>query len=635
MKRIYILLTAVSLFMFRLSTAGEIYVETTVDDNVITLPIEAKEYLESKKLDYNLDPSVHSPLGNFTGATIKYKPNDLISTDSTYLLFSLQNAYISPRIEKCWLVFYEHNGLDTNGDGIGETSYDLNKDGDTHDSFVLARSVNITENKILFRTIEFFLGSYHPQSIFYLACSEPGENYLADINRYSWEPPSTFDTRYNLVLNMKKTPQIILRRSSGDDVCIKVSRAFLCCPSEEQNGLLTEEKCFMDFKQQFYLDMEPKISYIDSFTRLNTVDCSNSKSGILRCYDQRVEPHKRFVDESSGYILDSNSCTDELASSGIISLKNNPDNDIEDPIILSPLTGWRGSLVIKFYDTEKKYSCNNTAVGYKALDFRNDRIFIDNNGSPNSNTLGDPIDERGLNDIPFVPGEVCEASVNVYESGAPSSDTLIAPQVTGWRDDVYIGVDGTNKLEKIKWGLSLNFSIYDNDDSFVYSHFLSESSESILKKLDSCCYELDKGGYFLYWKPNGDEAYIPYMLNTNLFRVIVSNNSCWDAEIYARVWDEKGRVVDNVYIGVVKANSVRVVYGNEIFSKARKVLPELGKGSSPLYSTILTVSAPKRDVEFAAYDFRNGKSKMIPVYDLGGSEKTYRNVNFVQDPFDK
>jgi hypothetical protein len=50
---------------------------------------------------------------------------------------------------------------------------------------------------------------------------------------------------------------------------------------------------------------------------------------------------------------------------------------------------------------------------------------------------------------------------------------------------------------------------------------------------------------------------------------------------------------------------------------------------------ILTVGAPKRDVEFAAYDNRANKTKMVPVYDLDAHDWTYRNVPFYQDIFEK
>ncbi|NPA53210.1 MAG: hypothetical protein GXO21_00925 [Aquificae bacterium] len=154
---------------------------------------------------------------------------------------------------------------------------------------------------------------------------------------------------------------------------------------------------------------------------------------------------------------------------------------------------------------------------------------------------------------------------------------------------------------------------------------------------EPCCYDADRVAYFKKWEPNGTQAYVPYMLNLNQFRVIVSNNSCWDADIYARVWDSKGRVIDNVYIGTVGANSSKLLFGDEIFKKAQAQYPELGKDASPLYSMILTVGAPRRDVEFAAYDNRAGKTKMVPVYEANvhDTQGGYRNAEFFQDVFQK
>jgi hypothetical protein len=629
-------LLSLELGVSSLGIAGELFVHTTAPDGKITIAEEARDYLTERGIDYNLDPAVLSPLGNPTGARIVYKPKSALKLGDA-IIMRFYNAYVSPNISKCWLVFYEKNGLDMDGDGIGDTDYNLNGDIDVNDSYVIGESLNITKNSILFRISDYKGPKFNNldlNSILYLTCRETHEPLFREENRDIVDPPATHNDMYNVVLNLKKTTSIILRDEGSSSVCIEIPEAFSCCPVESLHDLIATKKCFIDFKKQFSLDMEPRISYIDSYPSLDNANCSNSKSGLVKCYLDSSNPLRKFVDESSGDILESSSCTDEYASSGVITLKNNPDNDIEDPIHLLP-DGWKGKLKISFYNMDSKYTCDTTATGYRGLDFENDRMFVDNNGSPNSNQPGDPVNRRGINDIPLNPGRECTSLVDVFETGSASSDTLIAPQITGWSDDVYIGVNGTDYLKMTKWGLSLDFTIYNDNDEAVYSYSLSESSESILQKIDDCCYERDTGGYFLFWKPNGDEAYIPYMLNNSNFRIIVSNNSCWDAEIYARVWDEKGRVADNVYIGTVGANSVKLLYGNQIFAKAQMENPNLGKKASPLYSVILTVSAPKRDIEFSAYDNRSGKTKMIPVYDLNAHEWTYRNVEFIQDTFEK
>ncbi len=616
---------------------GEIFIETSASDGKITIAKEARDYLTTNNIDYNLDVDVLSPLGNPTYARIKYESKDTVLTWGDFLLFHLSNAYFSSRLGKCWLMFYEHNGIDVDGDGIGDNDFNLNNDYDTNDGYIIAESLKIDKNDILFRVSDYKAPSFNSvpsNGILYLSCTESGEPFLTDMNRDITDPPAQHEDRYNIVINIKKPSSIILRDEGASSVCIEVPESYSCCPISRVNGLIAEKKCFIDFKQQFDIDINPKISYINAYDNLNNPSCSNSKSGIIKCVVDNPKILKRFVDESSGYILTSNSCTDEYASSGVISILNNPDNDIEDPIHLLP-SGWKGKLKVSLYDMNNKYRCDNSSSGYKALDFTNDRVFIDNNGSPNSNASGDPINRRGINDIPLTPGKSCSTTADVFETGSPSSSTVIAPQVTGWSDDVYIGVNGEEFLRMIKWGLSLEFDIFDNDNNLVSTYTLSESSEKVLRKIDTCCYDRDTGGYFLFWKPSGDEAYVPYMLNTDKFRIVVSNNSCWDAEIYARVWDEKGRVADNVYIGTVKANSVKVLFGNQIFSKARSENPDLGKGTSPLYSVILTVGAPKRDVEFAAYDNRETKTKMIPVYDLSGESWTYRNIDLDEDSFEK
>jgi len=125
------------------------------------------------------------------------------------------------------------------------------------------------------------------------------------------------------------------------------------------------------------------------------------------------------------------------------------------------------------------------------------------------------------------------------------------------------------------------------------------------------------------------------MMNSNLMYVKVANNSCWDAEVYAKVWDEDGDFVDNVYLGVVPAHGGNIFWGNQIFKKAKALNPALGGGYGT-FSAILTVGAPKRDVEFAAGDSRDGKGKMLPVYDASfDNDGGYRNKDFDEDYFEQ
>lgn len=623
------------------ANAGKIYTYITPasPDNEITLPNEAREVFSNKNVEYNLDPSVPSPFGNYTGARIVYKPEGTLNY-LDYLVISLDNAYFSDKIKKCWLVFYEHNGLDTDGNGVGDASYDLTNDGDTNDSVVIAEAIRIEKGNALFRVTDYKPPRYrnfHPQSILYLACAEKGEPPIIDENRDYAGPPAEYNDMYNLVIKFKKpsgTP-IIIRDKDKNSICIEVPDASTCCPSTPLIQLTTKEKkCFINFKNQFSIDMTPAVSYINTYPDLDNADCDNSKSGLIKCYLKGTEASHRFVPSGSSGILSSDNCTEEHASGGWITINNNPDNDIDDPVHLSP-TGWKGKISIEMYDMNGKYRCDNSPQGYKGLDLN--RMFIDNNGERDSNATGDPVDARGTNDIPISSGKNCSAEAYVYESGTPSSDAIIAPLSRGWEDDIYIGVKSDEYLKMIRWGLKFTLSILDNDNNEVYKYTLTESDEPVLRKVDklSCCYDNDFAGYFLLWKPNGDEAYVPYMLNSNQFRVIVSNNSCWDAEIYGRVWDSRGRVVDNVYLGKIGKNSVKILTGDYIFAKARQFNPLIGKNASPLYSVILTVGAPKRDIEFAAYDNRNEKSKMIPIYDLDSHEWTYRNVDFDTDAYNQ
>jgi len=189
-----------------------------------------------------------------------------------------------------------------------------------------------------------------------------------------------------------------------------------------------------------------------------------------------------------------------------------------------------------------------------------------------------------------------------------------------------------DRLYWVKWGLKEVLTLYDNNGTRRFTVSLDDSAKCT--KWD-CCYDNEGiAHHFKKWEPNGDEAYIPHILDNNLNYVKVANNSCWDAEVYARVWDETGNFVDNVYLGIVPAHGGKVLWGNEIVKAAKELNPKIGENSKT-FSVILSVGAPKRDVEFAAGDSRDGKGKMLPVYDLNGEFKYYRNVDFDHDAFEE
>ncbi len=610
-------------------------------NDMITIPCEASDYLVGK--DYNLDPNVLSPMGNPTGVIIKYRPaNQLNNADN--IVIRLHNAKFGSNLTKCWLVFYENNGIDTDRDGVGDTSVDINRDGDHYDMIIVAETRGDVQGQ---EAVELNVGDagrgIPANAIYYLWCAELGEPNLVDADGTMGSPqnPDNY-TRYAPVINISadlyepnSTDTCLPPQEAGKKVCLSAD-GFTCCGFNSRNpiaGYHAPEKCIIDTKCQFLLGMKSSLSIIDMYPRsLGTATCSNSKSGIIRCYEETYEPGTAFVPEGGNDdILTTSSCTDLHAADGRVTIYNDPDDLVDDDIILGPSTGWSAKFEASIYDKDGKYACSNVGAGglpgYAALDFPGHNVYLDNNGDETSDSA---------NNIEFVPGKACTLVANV-ENGDPATGTNTTIKIrtnSVWTDDVYMGVNGRDRLWWVRWGLEEKLKIYGPDNDLAFTVSLDEE-EAANCAPDKCCYDADKVAYFKKWEPNGDEAYVPYMLDSNMFRIVVSNNSCWDAEIYARVWDNKGNVVDNIYLGKVGKNSVRILTGDYIASKARREHPNLLRRMAPLYSVILTVGAPKRDVEFAAYDNRNGKSKMIPVYDNGAHEWTYRNVEFYQDPFEK
>ena len=623
------------------------------ENDMITIPCEATDYLAKPGVEYNLDPSERSPMGNLTGVIIKYKPaNQLNNADN--ISIQLINAEFGSTLRKCWLVFYEHQGIDANNDGMGDTDFDVNGDGDAKDMIVVAETRTNVQNTPVIKLNVGDAGRGIPSNaIYYLWCAETDEANLVDVNKGSGDTPAGPDNDMEYAPVIKITADLYDANSTdtctwpgeGKKVCLK-TWGYTCCPSNEESpGYQTNpdmEYCIIDTKCQFLLGMRASLSIIDMYPRsLGTVSCEDSKSGLIKCYEPTYEPGTAFINEGDNDdILTSNSCTDLYAADGNVIIYNDNDDNVDDDIVLGSY-GWSAKFDASIYDVDGNYACDNTnAYGmkkgpYKALDFDNDRMFLDNNGNPNSNVAGDPVNRRGTNDIPISAGRACSLSADVV-NGDPATGTSTTIKIrrdSTWADDIYMGVN-KRRLWWVRWGLEESLKIYSPDNDLAFTVSLDEEEAA---KCDDrkCCYDADGVAYFKKWEPNGDEAYLPYMIDSNMFRVIVSNNSCWDAEIYARVWDSKGHVVDNIYLGKVGKNSVRILTGDYIAAKAKREHPDLLRRISPLYSVILTVGAPKRDVEFAAYDQRTGKAKMIPVYDNGAHEWTYRNVEFFQDPFEK
>ena len=629
-KAIFIIISLALLTFNNRVLAGKLFIFTTpsTPDGKITFSEEAREYVADKKIDYNLDPSVPSPLGNPTGAKVVYEtaPNSL--EDGDVLVLSITNGYFSQKLKKCWLVFYEHNGIDNDGDGIGERNYDMNTDGDAFDAIAVAESMYILKSEIYFRVVE--SSNFPSNGILYVACAEDNEPPLSSTDSNSMTP-ITYNEMYNLVINFKKKKptDIGVRSSDKDNICLGMTEAYGCCPQVFLDGLTTDDKCFINFENQFSLSIHPSLSIIDNYpSSLGSVDCSNSKNGIFKCYNSSYLPGSAFED-ITGDILTSGSCTDRKASSGWISIENDPDNSIEDYIHLG-VDGWKGIFYASLYDISGRYTCDNTVNGYKGLDFN--RIFIDNNGNKDTDADSDHT-RPGVNDIVFSRGEKCTVdNINVVEAGSPSNTQMVIPHGSIWQDDVYVGVTGNERLKWVKWGLTIGLSIINPDGVDIYDYEADETDPSVISAIKNCCYENDTFPYFLKWEPNGQEAYIPHLLNNGLTYIKIANNSCWDAEVYARVWDEDGDFVDNVYLGVVPAHGGAIFWGKDIFAKAKFLNPSLGGGYGT-FSAIITVGAPKRDVEIAAGDSRDGKGKMLPVYDLDGEHKYYRNADFDKDVF--
>jgi len=606
----------------------------------ITVPCEASSYL--RNVNYNLDPSQPSPLGHQTGVTIRYKANYGSISEGDQLHFTFHRARLADNIIKCWLMFYEYEGVDTDGDGVGDDSHDANSDGDHYDSLVVAESVGTVAGA---RTIHFRVTnngtSYPSNGILYLACAEDNEPPLT--SERSGIIPIRYKTMYNpvIVLDELYTENFVYNKCEKDKinnkVCLTVT-ANACCPNtsmELPDLEVSTPQCFIDMECQFQLNMKPTLSVIDMYpVSLGSTDCERSRSGIFKCYDSSYEPGTKFVDEPSGDILPTKSCTDRTASSGYIVISNNKNNKVDDFLVLGS-GGWSGKLEVEMYDVSGRYACSNTQVGsklpYKALNFRDNKVFIDNNGKESgSGAFGDPADR-----ILFTQGDRCKAVANISTlSTCDETDSLICvPMNSEWKDDVYVGITGNDRLNWVKWGLTESLKIY-KDAQLLFTVKMDEKAQC---KSWNCCYENEYGSaYFMKWEPNGSQFFIPHLLNNGLTYVKISNHSCWDGDIYAEVWDEGGNFVNNIYLGKVPAHGGKILWGNQILSKARALNPRIGTTGLGTFSILLTVGAPKRDVEIAVGDSRPGKGKMLPVYDAPFARNGgYRNAEFSDDFFEK
>ena len=587
MKRIII--SSTTLFVAATVNAGEVGFQKYVDGNLynnqpITVPCEAIDTIKTQKYDMDFSNPTTGVLNNINiGGLITYKPEPASLKLGDVLKFKITNGYTHPDTGNCWLVLDEDKAIDTDGDSLPDGSYDLNNDGDINDLWVIGFTPSTVGQS---NEIDFIIsvnGQILPNNmVLFLACQDinnSSESYVNDIDSDSLTNID-FDTIYN--------PILLLNPSSKDDkVCVKVE-------GYDSNGfhitnLDSIENCFIQFECQFSLKMNTSISKINVY--------SNSNG-------------KNFVEETTD-LLTSSDTTELNASGGTITIENDIDNSIDDYIDLDINPA---NLNLKLWSD--MYGCTNDVdflnYGYPSLDFDNQRVFLSGDGNETVDGIKYLFDEgspvKGI-------GGACNLDLTIGET---TGDIQI-PHGTVWQDDVYTGVDGVNRLRFVRWDLDESLTVMGNTHS-LSSNDLPE-------------------GFFKKWEPNGTTLWVPMMNKWNTYIDITHNNPNKKTqvpasgipttheviEIRAKVWDKNENWCDNVLVGTFTDQGRVRISGKQIWNKTKSKCPYISLDG--IFSVLLTVGAPERNIEAAVIQNTKKGIRHLPVYQSKERIDDIRQIN--------
>ncbi len=560
------------------ASAGELhfdqYPDNIKDTDPITIACEAFE--EVQGVPYDLDPSVNSPLGNPTGATFMYISRAGSLSTANLLRFYIQNGNLDPNTGNCKLLIDEDNAIDADGDGNPDPGtageFDVNNDGDTNDLLVAAYTPAPVGGASQFDLIINQNGQVLPNNaVLYLACewgTDPQiEDYDDDSDASTVGINKDFDPMYNPVININ-TPTV------NDKVCMNVEGyAEVAGVPQHIPNLDAATTCFIDFECQFALSIHPTLQLINEYSP------SNGRYFV-------ADPFNDIIGSTDDVELD--------AADGMINIENDPDETVEDYIHLDDHPA---DFHIDLY-TNDGYACNNDgAAAYTALDFDNDRMYLDGDG--NDTTDGPNFEfTPGDGDVA---GSPCTLDVTFTDSDIPHG--------TVWKDDVYMGVDGVNRLRFVRWDLDESLTVMGN------THNLSSN-------------DLPEG-FFKKWEPNGTTLWAPMMNKWNTYIDITHNNPAKITqvpaseiptdhkviEVRAKVWDSDEEWCDNILVGTFTDQGRIRIFGSDILNKAKAECPSVDING--IFSVLFTVGAPERDIEATVLQNTVRGIRTLPVYQSG------------------
>ena len=537
------------------------YMQGDTNYDPITIACEAREEVTATGTDYDLDQNVDSPLGNPTGAKIMYYTGAGVTGNLSGVIFNLTNAQFQAGTTYCYLAADEN-----------EHSQDINDDGDQNDLVIVASTTSTIGSptdsiKLIFNDNG---GNIAQDQPLYLICQYTGDGLITGLDDPAPGDIPAYIDEYAPVLQVTSPDcnSNVTIEAVGEDIF-----------NNRTNALDASYNTIIDWETQFALSIHPTLQLIDEYYPSNG---------------------RHFVDNNPfDDIITSTDDVELDAADGMINIENDPDESIEDYINLdeSPAT-----FDVSIY-TDDGYACNNTgAAAYTALDFDNDRMYLDGDG--NDTTDGPNFDfTPGDGDVA---GSACTLSLTV---GEDIEGDIQVPHGTVWKDDVYMGVDGVNRLRFVRWDLDESLTVMGN------THNLSSN-------------DLPEG-FFKKWEPNGTTLWAPMMNKWNTYIDITHNNPAKITqvpaseiptdhkviEVRAKVWDSDEEWCDNILVGTFTDQGRIRIFGSDILNKAKAECPSVDING--IFSVLFTVGAPERDIEATVLQNTVRGIRTLPVYQSG------------------
>ncbi|HIE58641.1 MAG TPA: hypothetical protein EYH43_06605 [Persephonella sp.] len=519
---------------FSSSVAGELMLDedgdyTTYED-AITVAAEAAPALGGQ--NYDLDPSTNTPLGNTIGRTILYKAGITLN-EGDKVRFRLTNATFAD--QNYYLIVCESiNDRELDGDNAGDAGY-------KSECFELGNIVG---------------GGNGEDYVTLRIAKPPGvtvdNNTIYILSANNDTSGNTYQTGDNITIRLDDNINASSNVSISVDLAEDVGGTALDLAEADPINIITWEK-------QFAISFDKGNSTID-------VSAASAR--------------KKFVEEGNANdILISNEDTDELASSGRITIYNDSDSSVEDYITLDA-------------NDTLEVTLGDNSTDRSAWDYGGNRVFID---WDDTNNTGDQSGNDGGNDKLFDP--------NTHTASIPGNK--LPDHGHSLTEDVYLGVDGQNILNQQTIPISATLSFDEGYDAVTASD-----------------------NEFITWRIGGYQAIIPYGMNGVIgASCIINNNASSPADIYVDVLTAEGistigSLPTNLNLGSLdgKESGILVINGDKIKLYVNGVLEGSADisslGENRRYSLRLTVTADNNSVYISCSQKVEGEvgSRNMPIY---------------------